>query len=251
MMKNKVTKTIVVLMYHDIIANGYALSGFQNITAFRYKVEEAAFEEQVKALQGKDVVFTFDDGGESFLTKAAPILEKYGFKGVFFISTKFIGTQGFLTKEQVKALDERGHVIGSHSHTHPEIFTKLSKEEIYEEWRKSYEILKDILGKKDLPVSIPNGYASRTIMEEAIGCGFSDIYTSQPTTKSKLFQKHNVFGRYVVHDNMTTNDVLKIVNGKGYRLKMALKWHLLNVVKGVLGESYDAVKAKVINKMEA
>ena len=237
----------VVLMYHDIVTNEDKSSGFQNESAFQYKVVESAFEEQVKALQGKDVVFTFDDGGESFLTKAAPLLEQYGFKGVFFISTKYIGTPGFLTKDQVKELAERGHVIGSHSHTHPEIFTKLSKEEIHEEWQKSFEILRDILGEKDLPMSIPNGYASKSIMEEAIKCRFSDIYTSQPTTKIKLFQKHNVIGRYVVHDNMTTEDVLRIVNSKSYRLKMALKWQILNVVKGVLGESYDKLKAKIMH----
>ena len=237
----------VVLMYHDIVTKTDKSSGFQNESAFQYKVEVYAFEEQVKALHGMDVVFTFDDGGESFLTKAAPILEKYGFKGVFFISTKYIGTSGFLTVDQVKELAGRGHVIGSHSHTHPEIFTKLSEGEIHEEWRRSYEILKDILGKKDLPMSIPNGYASKTIMEEAIMCGFTDIYTSQPTTKTKLFQKHKVIGRYVVQDNMTTNDVLRIVNSKGYRLKMYLKWHLLNIVKGVLGESYDKLKAKILH----
>lgn len=234
-------------MYHDIVTKNDKSSGFQNKNAFQYKVEECAFEEQVKALQGKDVVFTFDDGGESFLTKAAPLLEQYGFKGVFFISTKYIGAPGFLTEEQVKALAERGHVVGSHSHTHPEIFTKLSKEEIHEEWQKSYVILEDILGKKDLPMSIPNGYASKTIMEESIKCGFIDIYTSQPTTKIKLFQKHNVIGRYVVHDNMTTEDVLGIVNSKGTKMKMALKWQALNLVKGVLGESYDIFKAKLLH----
>jgi peptidoglycan/xylan/chitin deacetylase (PgdA/CDA1 family) len=233
-------------MYHDIVTTTDKSSGFQNKNAFQYKVEESAFEEQIKALRGKDLVFTFDDGGESFYTKAASILEKYGVRGLFFISTKYIDTPGFLTTEQVKVLADKGHIIGSHSHSHPEIFTKLSKEEVREEWRKSYEILKDILEEKDLPMSIPNGYASKIIMEEAIKCGFSDIYTSQPTTKTKLFQKHNVIGRYVVHDNMTTEDVLRIVNSKGCRLKMALKWHFLNVVKGVLGESYETIKAHVL-----
>ena len=237
----------VVLMYHDIVTKEDKSSGFQNESAFQYKVLESAFEEQVKALQGKDVVFTFDDGGVSFITKAAPILEKYGFKGVFFISTKYIGTSGFLTAEQIKALEERGHIVGSHSHSHPEIFTKLSEEEVREEWLKSYEILQSILGRKDLPMSIPNGYASKTIMQEAIDCGFTDIYTSQPTTKNKSFQKHNVIGRYVVHENMSTADVLRIVTSKGCQMKMALKWHVLNVVKGVLGESYDALKAKVLH----
>ena len=233
-------------MYHDIVTKNDKSSGFQNESAFQYKVEEVAFEEQVKALQGKDVVFTFDDGGVSFYTKAAPILEKYGFKGIFFISTKYIGTPGFLDKEQVVALAERGHVVGSHSHTHPEIFTKLSKEEVHEEWQKSKEVLKEILGEKDFPLSIPNGYASNIIMREAINCGYTDIYTSQPTTKIRMFQKHNVIGRYVVHENMTTQGVLHIVTSKSCQIKMALKWHVLNVAKRMLGESYDAVKAKVL-----
>lgn len=234
-------------MYHDIVSTSDKSSGFQNKNAFQYKVEETAFEEQVKALKGKDVVFTFDDGGGSFYTKAAPILEKYGRKGVFFISTKYIGTPGFLTASQVKELADRGHVIGSHSHTHPEIFTKLSRDEVRDEWRKSSEVLRGIIGDTALTLSIPNGYASKVIMDEAISCGYTDIYTSQPTTKIQQYKMHKVIGRYVVHDVMTTQDVLRIVESKRMRQKMALKWHLLNIVKGVLGSSYDTVKVKVLH----
>lgn len=236
----------VVLMYHDIVTADDKSSGFQNDSAFQYKVEEQAFEDQVKALQGQDVVFTFDDGGESFYTKAAPILEKYGFKGVFFISTNYIGTPGFLTAEQVRVLVERGHVIGSHSHTHPHNFTTLTREEMRKEWQQSFDILKDLLGSNQISVSIPNGYSSKMVLEEAVKCGYTEIYTSQPTTKIKMFQKHKVIGRYVVHDNMTTEDVLRIATSKSCRMKLALKWHLLNVIKAVLGSSYDTVKAKVL-----
>ena len=237
----------VVLMYHDIVTENDKSSGFQNKNAFQYKVEEAAFEEHVKALQGKDVVFTFDDGGESFITKAAPILEKYGFKGVFFISTKYIGTPGFLTAGQVKELAERGHVVGSHSHTHPEIFTKLSSEEIKQEWQLSSQVLKDILGDGDHTASIPNGYASKEILDAAIQYGFNTIYTSQPTAKTKAYKNSRLIGRYVVLDGMSTQDVLRMVTSKGCQMKMAAKWHLLNVVKKVLGESYDTVKAKLLH----
>lgn len=238
---------MIVLMYHDIVTRSDKSSGFQNDNAFQYKVEDSAFEEQVKALQGKDVTFTFDDGGVSFITKAAPVLEKYGRKGVFFISTKYIDTPGFLSKEQVKELADRGHIVGSHSHTHPEIFTKLTKDEICYEWKKSFDVLSGILGMKDMPLSIPNGYASKMIMEEAVKVGYTDIYTSEPTTKLHQFQKHNVIGRYVVHDGMTTQDVLRIVESKSLRMRMAMKWSVLNIVKAVLGSSYDVVKAKVLH----
>lgn len=237
----------VVLMYHDIVGASDKSSGFQNESAFQYKVEASAFEEHVKALQGKDVVFTFDDGGESFYTKAAPILEKHGFKGVFFISTKYIGTEGFLTVEQLKSLAERGHIVGSHSHTHPDDFTKLTREEIHKEWEQSFEILKSILGNNPFSASIPNGCASKMVLEEAVDCGFTDIYTSQPTTKIHSFQKQNIIGRYVVHDNMTTQDVLKIATSKICRLKLSIKWNVLIVIKKVLGPSYKAIKQKVLH----
>ncbi len=237
---------MIVLMYHDIVTKVDKSSGFQNENAFQYKVEESAFEEQVKALRGKDVMFTFDDGGISFITKAAPILEKYGLRGVFFISTKYIDTPGFLSGGQVKELVVRGHIVGSHSHTHPERFTKLSVAEIRNEWAKSFEILNRILGIGDLTMSIPNGYTSDIIMEEAIKAGYTDIYTSEPTTKVRVFRNHKVIGRYVVHNGMGTQDVIRIVESKGTRLKMALKWRLLNIVKGVLGSSYETVKAKVL-----
>ena len=239
--------SVVVLMYHDIVTTNDKSSGFQNTNAFSYKVEETAFEEQVKALQGKEVVFTFDDGGVSFITKAAPILEKYGFKGVFFVSTKYIGTPGFLTAEQVKELAERGHVIGSHSHTHPEIFTKLSSEEIKQEWQLSSQVLKGILGEGEYTASIPNGYTSKEILDAAIQFGFKTIYTSQPTTKTKTYKDGILMGRYVVLDGMTAEDVLRIVTSKSYHLKMALKWHLLNWVKLVLGSSYESFKAIILH----
>lgn len=239
-------ESTVVLMYHDVVTADDKSSGFQTKNAFEYKVEESAFEEQVKALQGKDVVFTFDDGGVSFLTKAAPIMEKYGFKGMFFISTKNIGTPGFLTAEQLKELAERGHVVGSHSHTHPEIFTKLSPEEIKQEWQISSQVLKDILGEGEYTASIPNGYTSKEILDAAVQYGFKTIYTSQPTTRTKTYKNSKLIGRYVVLDGMTTEDVVRIVTSRSCHLKLAVKWHLLNLVKRVLGSSYESFKAIVL-----
>lgn len=235
-------------MYHDIVSANDKTSGFQNDSAFQYKVDESAFEEQVKALQGKDVVFSFDDGGVSFYTKAAPILEKYGFKGVFFISTKYIDTPGFLSREQLVALASRGHAIGSHSHSHPHNFTKLTLDEVQFEWKESYRILKSIIGDNLVPVSIPNGYSSRMILEEAVNCGYSDIYNSKPTTKIKVLHNHKVIGRYVVHDKMTTDEVVRIVESSSNRIKIRLRWLMLETIKKVLGNNYDKVKALIVAK---
>lgn len=236
----------VVLMYHDIVTANNKSSGFQNESAFQYKVEESAFEEQVKALQGKDVVFTFDDGGESFISNAAPILEKNGFKGIFFISTKYIGTPGFLTVEQVKGLSERGHAVGSHSHTHPHNMAELTDEEIEQEWVESVKALEAILGHAVKYASIPNGYSSPTIITKAKNSGIEYLYTSTPTDKVAQKEGLSIIGRYVVHDKMSTSEVLSVVNSSVTRRKKHIKWLALETAKKILGGNYDKVKSLVV-----
>lgn len=239
-------KSGVVLMYHDIVTTEDKSSGFQNDSAFPYKVEETKFEEQVRALQGKNVVFTFDDGGDSFYTKAAPILEKYGFKGVFFISTKYIGTPGFLSAGRVKELAERGHTIGSHSHTHPKVFSDLKPNEIKEEWDQSYSILKNLLGEADLTASLPNGRSSKEVLDYAFAAGFTEVYTSEPTVKIRQRNNNKVIGRYVVMGHTSTQKVVKIVTSKITRLKLYAKWRLVVLVKTILGPFYAVLKARIL-----
>lgn len=229
-------------MYHDIVTTTDKTSGFQNESAFQYKVEATAFEEQVKAVDGKDVVFTFDDGGESFYTKAAPILEKYGRKGVFFIAADYIGTPGFLSKEQIAELSHRGHVIGSHSCSHPQNMSGMTREKIEEEWSQSVKVLSDIIGEKVIIASLPNGNSSKIIIEGVKNAGIEELHTSEPTTKKRSDSGVVIIGRYVVHDKMTTEDIMRIVDDSNYRKKMHLKWRMLSIAKSILGNNYKKIK---------
>ena len=235
---------MVYLMFHDILSKDDKLSGFQNESAFQYKVEAGMFEDLVRAMAGiDDVTFSFDDGGISFLTVAAPILEKYGKKGLFFISTKFIGTKGFLTKEQVRELERRGHVVGSHSHSHPHNMTALTDAEIDEEWMKSRAVLQDILGHEVKGASIPNGYGSKSIYRSVRKAGFAELYSSVPTTKTVQEDGLTKIGRYVVHRDMTIEDVVLLATDIAQQRKMYRRWQVLELAKKVLGGNYDRVKA--------
>lgn len=69
-------------------------------------------------LPDKPIMLTFDDTKLDQYTVAKPELDKYGFKGVFFIMTVSIGRPNYMTKEQIKELAEQGHVIGSHTYDH-------------------------------------------------------------------------------------------------------------------------------------
>jgi peptidoglycan/xylan/chitin deacetylase (PgdA/CDA1 family) len=72
-------------------------------------------------LPEKPVMLTFDDTSLGQFTVAAPELEKYGFKGVFFIMTVSLGRPNYMSKAQVKELSDRGHVIGSHTWDHQNV----------------------------------------------------------------------------------------------------------------------------------
>jgi peptidoglycan/xylan/chitin deacetylase (PgdA/CDA1 family) len=70
------------------------------------------------ALPSKPVMLTFDDSRLEHYTIAAAEMKKYGYKGVFFIMTVSLDRPNYMTKDQVKALADAGHVIGSHTWDH-------------------------------------------------------------------------------------------------------------------------------------
>ena len=238
----------IVLMYHDIVTTIDNKTGFQNPSAFQYKVDVAKFEEQVKAAQGTNTIFTFDDGGVSFYTEAAPILEKYGKKGIFFISTKYLNTPGFLASEQVKSLDSRGHVIGSHSHSHPTNMSMLNKSEILFEWKESVHILSELLGHPVTIASIPNGYDSNEIIDAACKVGIIELHTSKPIDNEKWHNGCKLVGRYVVHENMTNEYVRKLLINSYIRKGIYWRWLLVSIVKKILGNKYDKVKMLLLRR---
>lgn len=237
----------IALMYHDLYLHSPSESGFQNDSAFQYKIQVNEFEKQVKVIveycrehPETEVEFTFDDGGVSFLTLVAPVLEKYGLRGTFFISTAYLNTPLFLTTEQVAELARRGHHIGSHSHTHP-VLTELGKGRIAGEWYKSVEILKDY-ASGEVIASIPNGNGNRTVMQKAAEAGIRKLYTSVPTTRITNQGDMQILGRYVVYQGMTVEDVLGILDNKKKRQKLYVRWKLLSVLKGCLGRQYARIK---------
>ena len=73
----------------------------------------------------KAVILTFDDGYKSQYTNAKPILDKYGYKASFYIVCNNVGGgEGLvhpnvkMTWEDIIALYNEGHDIGSHSMSH-------------------------------------------------------------------------------------------------------------------------------------
>src|SRR5439155_25317109 len=79
-------------------------------------------------------LLTFDDGGRSAAAVAGPMLEARGWHGDFLVTTDFIDIAPFLTTHQIRELHRAGHVIGSHSCSHPQRITHCSWNDMVAEW---------------------------------------------------------------------------------------------------------------------
>lgn len=246
----------IVLMYHCVYCNDYGESGFQSGNAWQYKVNLTDFESQVKAvaeycsrckIDKNHIEFTFDDGGVSFSEYIAPILEKYGYKGVFYISTKYINTKGFLSSNQILELSKRGHIIGSHTHSHPVNIGKMSKEQILEEWIESIKILENITNTKIDRGSIPNGNGCSLVYEMAEKTGIKVLDTSIPAISIPNYNNMQIRGRFVIHNKTKVFDVIRLISNPNKRRVMYLKWWILSKIKRLLGERYDYVKSLWLN----
>ncbi len=93
--------------------------GYTSITLFELA---AAFRGEA-SLPEKPIVLTFDDGYADAYTVAFPLLQKYGFKGTFFVIAYVVegGVPGYLTWEQAREMAEAGMSIQSHSLDHVDL----------------------------------------------------------------------------------------------------------------------------------
>src|SRR5262249_168291 len=150
-------------------------SGFRSPGADRYKLTDRELLSQLRGvaaarpdrpilatelsdLHGRDgfhFLITVDDGGVAYHRILAAQLEERGWRGHAVVSTDFIGQPGFLTAREIRDLDARGHVIGSHSASHPPRFSWCRRQDMLDEWAKSRTVLEDVLGHAAPVASLP------------------------------------------------------------------------------------------------
>ena len=249
-------------MYHDVLPEGAAteFSGFSGASAFAYKLSVKQFETHLnqvseavrqknvrvstieQVLQGKrddSVLITFDDGGVSALSHAAPMLEARGFRGHFFIATDYISKPGFLTEAQIRELDARGHLIGSHSCSHPLRMADLAEDELLREWRQSLERLSSILGRKIELASVPGGLYSRAVGLAAARAGVKILFTSEPEQRLGRIKDITLVGRFSIVRSDKAEYAARLAGGDQWlcRKQWAL-WNTKKIIKSIAGKPY-------------
>jgi peptidoglycan/xylan/chitin deacetylase (PgdA/CDA1 family) len=223
--------TVAGFMFHEI-TDDPATSGYQRPGARPYCVSPERFRRYLDVLADRglepatigDVDFdapvprlmmTFDDGGRSAIA-AGDLLQRRGWRGHFFVVTSRIGRPGFLDGTGIRYLRSCGHLIGTHSHTHPDIFPRLSIGEMAEEWSASRSILEHLLGEPVLIASLPGGDLSARVRDSVRRSAFHALFTSEPWLHPRRAGACWLVGRFAVRSSLHPETFRSLADLRGW-----------------------------------
>jgi peptidoglycan/xylan/chitin deacetylase (PgdA/CDA1 family) len=118
------------------------------------------------------VLFTFDDGTRDHFEVVRPLLRQYGIRALFYVSTAKLDRTKYLTSDEVRALSEEGHTIGSHSSTHRRLDV-LPLEELREELELSATAIQNLIGQWPIHFAPPGGFYNSNFERVAQEAGYS------------------------------------------------------------------------------
>jgi peptidoglycan/xylan/chitin deacetylase (PgdA/CDA1 family) len=247
--------TVASLMYHDVVNAGEDdASGFPGPSAASYKLHWPEYEAQLARLAATGLNFprvdaadafvrgscllTFDDGGASAVP-AARILDALGMRGHFLVTGARVDTPGFCSGSDLRALAAAGHVIGSHSQTHPADISRLPAPALAAEWGDSVARLSDVLGARVDVASIPGGFYSPAVAASAFDSGIRYLFTSEPTTRVVRRGEAWLIGRYALQRGMGPDAAAAFAQGAGTaRQRQWLLWNIKKPAKRWAGPAY-------------
>jgi len=224
----------------------------QQLDGLRNRYEMATLESALAFLQGNYIstrdlcLLTFDDGGAS-AAAVATVLAEHGMVGHFFITTARIGTPGFVTHADLLALRAAGHIVGTHSHTHPTEMSRLSPTVLASEWRLSTERLSRVLGEPVTVGSVPGGFYSTDVARAAAAAGIRYLFTSEPSARTWQVDGCTVLGRYTLWRDSPASQAVALATGRqGARQLQWLAWNAKKPLKRWARPVYRMVRGSLL-----
>jgi len=220
-------KEVPILCYHNI-KNFDASDGPMTKV---YSVKPADFAAQIKALSDagyhtilpaqlydyllhdaplpeKPIMITFDDTrGEQFSIGAAE-MNKYGFKGVFFVMTVSINRPNYLTTDEIRNLSDSGHVIAAHTWDH-HMVTKYAGDDWSTQLVKPKKKLEDITGKSVDYFAYPFGLWNKEAIPKVKESGYKMAFIL--STKRDSIDPLYTVRRIIVSGTWSTEGVMRSI----------------------------------------
>lgn len=216
-----------ILLYHHVAGESYeeryqvSIPDFQAQMQMLYDngYEAITMSTLVDALLNggslppKPVVITFDDGCQDVYDNAFPIMQEYGFPGVFYIvANRIFDVEDFVNIPELEDMIAAGWEIGSHSYTHMDIVADHSRsmEEIF----KSKTVLETELNVPVNTFAYPFGkldeYTANKVSGYGYRAGIGLGISNKHTLRSIYYiQRREVYGEYTLEE---FENLLQVVN---------------------------------------
>jgi peptidoglycan/xylan/chitin deacetylase (PgdA/CDA1 family) len=256
---------VVFLMYHELEMPEHPLCR-REAGYLRYVLTQEGFRAQMSWLQQagwrgmsvsealrlapqhnaeqKRVAITFDDGCETDLISAAPILKDAGFNATFYVTVEFLGQPGHLAVKQLRELSSLGFEVGCHSMTHA-FLTDLDDDGLRREIVASKTRLEEILEKPVEHFSCPGGRFDARAIQVARDAGYRSVTTSGMHENTRSTNRYEL-GRIAIFRHTSLPAFEGLCNGEGL-WKLRLRNRAQDVAKRLLGNSlYDRGRALLL-----
>lgn len=189
--------TIPILMYHSIGSRGDAKERKHFVSRESFRAQMAFlhfFDFRVISMEtyrrilkneqkssGREIVITFDDGNETFMQEAWPVLRKYSYPVTIFVVSESFKRQvnGSMPPEDFKELLASGLVtVGSNTKTHPALPEVEFEERLTDEVKGSKQDLEEALKTKVDFFSYPNGDLEPRALQAVRDSGYALAFTT-------------------------------------------------------------------------
>jgi peptidoglycan/xylan/chitin deacetylase (PgdA/CDA1 family) len=178
------------------------------------------------------LTIAFDDGSETDLLEAAPLLCEMGFPAIFYVVAGFVGLKGYLSSIQLRDVANMGFEIGSHSMTHA-FLTDIPEEQLHEELAGSKVRIEQIIGKSVDHFSCPGGRWNKEIGDLARKAGYRSMATSRVGVNSHLTDPFQL-ARIPVQAKTNLDEFGDLVAGRGL-FRRRVRSSILSAAKWTLG----------------
>ena len=247
---------ITMLMYHDVTNQPEGLKKIRSIDP-EYSLPTSQFTRQIALLREKGFrsidlqtltdddrsgekrcVITFDDGYRGNYTYAFPTLVQNGFKAIFFVAAKKIGTSDYwMSWDQLREMAAQGFSIQSHTWSHPALET-LDEEAVFFELTESKKIIEDKIGQPVHAISLPFGSYKKSLFAIARKVGYSVVLTSSLTSPGTAFNPA-VFGRMPIKTSYSLETFTRLVEReRGLIFRMQCAEYAKNAIKKSVGINF-------------
>ncbi len=173
------------------------------------------------ALPSKPVMLTYDDTDEEQFSIAKPEMDKYGFKGVYFLMTISINRPRYMSKEQIKQLSDEGHAVVAHTWDHhrtdryknENIIEERGKKKVVNDWDQQLtnpkKFIESITGKPVLDFAYPFGVWSKDGIPEIRKRGFRMAF--QLSTKRDSMEPLYTVRRMIVSPEWSPEGMIRVM----------------------------------------